>query len=276
MGGLFAGKGSGGALGGIEAGALHGVDIRQRGTDDHGVGDASAEEVDAFGEAAAEDESNDIGKGEGLLDPGGLGCEVGKAGLEGDAEVGGGAVELAGEAFSVGVAGEKDGDGTAGGGVEGGDGGGRGGSVAVALAVASIDPGVVGDVVGADAPGGVGDEEMKFAGVEADGGGVGFEGGEGGAGEDCAAESAEDRGGDGGGVEAGEVEFAGAGAPDEAGERMIGKPSREIGDAPEVVGEVGAEGGEVEVGVEELLGEASEDVGQVVFEDKVDSVGGGG
>ena len=41
------------------------------------MGDAAAEQIDAFGETGAEDEEERIGEREGFFDPGGLGGEVG-------------------------------------------------------------------------------------------------------------------------------------------------------------------------------------------------------
>lgn len=91
-----------------EAGALDGVYLGEGGADDHGVRDAAAEGVDAFGEAGAEDEKEGVGGGEGSFDPGGLGGEVADAGLLGDADVRGDLGEFAGDGVGVGVAGEED------------------------------------------------------------------------------------------------------------------------------------------------------------------------
>ena len=155
------------------AGALEGVDLGQGGADDEGVGDSAAQVVDAFGEAAAEDEGDDVGEGELLVDPGGLAGEIDGAGLEGAAQAGVGVVEDAEDFFGVGVAGEKRDDGRGGGGLaEGGEGGGGGRVVALALAETGVHAEVEGDVVGVGAPGrGRGEKRERGTAVESERGG---------------------------------------------------------------------------------------------------------
>ena len=117
--GLLAGET--GAGGFVEAGALEGVDLGERGADDHGVRDAATECVDAFGETGTEHEEKRIGEGEGFVDPGRLRGEVAELGLDGDAErkaFGDQACDRVG----VSVGREEDGDARCSGGVEVGDG----------------------------------------------------------------------------------------------------------------------------------------------------------
>ena len=154
--GLADGAGEGGL-----AGALEGVDLGQGGADDHGVGDATAQVVDALGEAAAEHKNQDVCEGELLVDPGGLRGEIDGAGLEGATQAGVVGVEPGDDFFGVGVAGEKDRDGRVRrGGAQGGDGGGGEGQVGVAAAEGGVGAQIERDVVGAVTPGGRRSEEI--------------------------------------------------------------------------------------------------------------------
>ena len=208
----------GGALGEVAAGRLElgaeggqrrgdgvraGVALGERGADDERVADASAEQVDAFGEAAAEHEKKDAGGGEGAFHPRGLRGEIGEARLERDVDfwIRGG--EFALDGFGVGVTREKCGHGAsrrgwrsgtgsgksrrgagvrrrmerARGGDERGNRGGGGGGVAGALLVGRVHPGVDRDVEGVVAPGRVGADDRGrgefagFLGLEEIGGG---------------------------------------------------------------------------------------------------------
>ena len=153
--GLLAGET--GAGGFVEAGALEGVDLGERGADDHGVRDAATECVDAFGETGTEHEEKRIGEGEGFVDPGSLRGEVAELGLDGDAERKA-CGEKARDRFGVSVGREENGDARCRRGVEGGDGGGGGGEVARAVVEGGVDAGIDGEVVGGVAPRGVGAE----------------------------------------------------------------------------------------------------------------------
>jgi len=66
----------------IHPGLLHGIDLRQGGSDDHGVGHTAAEQIDALGKTAAEHEEKRVGEHQAFLDPGGLRGEIGQLGLQ--------------------------------------------------------------------------------------------------------------------------------------------------------------------------------------------------
>ena len=155
--------------------ALDGVHLGKSGADDHGVGDAAAEQVDALGKTGAKDEKERVGEDEGFLDPRGLGGEVGQPRLEGNADAGVVAVDLAGDDLGVGVGRKENRDGGGGRvgrgglsvegangcGVKGGNGGGGGCVVLGALAERRIHAEVVGEIVGVGPPWGVGDHCRK-------------------------------------------------------------------------------------------------------------------
>ncbi len=190
------------------AGVLEGVDFGEGRADDHGVGDAAAEEIDAFGVAAAEDQEEGVGEDEVFFHEGGLLREFESAFLDRDADGREIFFHAAADFFGVAVGGEEDGDGGGRVGREFVDGRGGGGEMFSAGAEAGVDADVDGDFAGSGAPGGVGGEGGEFVFFESAGAGEFRVRAEGGGHHNDLAEFAEGFGDEGGGGEAAAEEFA--------------------------------------------------------------------
>lgn len=94
----------------VHARALHGVDLWKRGSDDHGVRHAAAEQVDALREAGTQHEKEGVRKQEGFLNPGGLFSQILPARLQGNADRSAWAAEQFGNRLRIAVAREEDDD----------------------------------------------------------------------------------------------------------------------------------------------------------------------